>query len=144
MYVKFANAAKLSLLCLALLLLAATAALAESAKVKVMEKEGLGKYITDAKGMTLYAFDKDTPGKSACAGDCLQKWPAFSADKIEPEGGLAAADFGTIKRDDGAPQTTYKGYPLYYFFKDKAAGDTNGQGLMSVWRVIDPAKFPAK
>jgi alpha-glucoside transport system substrate-binding protein len=39
-------------------------------------------------------------------------------------------------------QTTYKGWPLYYFVNDQAAGDTLGQGVNNVWFVIDPANFP--
>src|SRR5271166_5321092 len=31
--------------------------------------------IVDAKGMTLYAFDKNSAGKSVCNGSCAQNWP---------------------------------------------------------------------
>ena len=34
---------------------------------------------TDAKGMTLYTFDKDTAGKSACNGPCAANWPPLMA-----------------------------------------------------------------
>jgi len=34
-------------------------------------------------------------------------------------------------------QTTYNGYPLYYFFKDIKAGDINGQKVKNVWFVVD-------
>ena len=49
---------------------------------------------------------------------------------------------GTITRDDGTTQTTYKGYPLYYWQNDKKRGDVTGQDVGKVWYVIDPAKFP--
>jgi predicted lipoprotein with Yx(FWY)xxD motif len=55
---------------------------------------------------------------------------------------LNPADFGTIKRDDGTLQATYKGFPLYYWVKDLKRGDTTGQDVGKVWYVIDPAKFP--
>ena len=57
---------------------------------------------------------------------------------------MKAEDFGTITREDGKKQTTFRGYPLYYWVGDKAAGDTKGQGMGNVWHVIDPAKFPPK
>jgi len=115
------------------------ATLASAAALNVAAKDGLGSYLTDENGMTLYLFKKDAPGKSACAaGGCLEKWPVFHADKIEPAVGIDAAKIGVITRDDGKKQTTYKGLPLYYFFKDKAAGDTLGQGVNNVWYVVAP------
>lgn len=122
-------------------LLALTAVSVASAEdVKMGKKEGVGAYLTDSKGMTLYIFKKDSPDKSACAGDCVTRWPLFAAEKVTAPEGVKASDFGTITRDDGKKQTTYKGAPLYYFFKDKAAGDTNGQGVGNVWFVVDPAR----
>jgi predicted lipoprotein with Yx(FWY)xxD motif len=119
-------------------LLAAAPALADpNAGVKVSSKEGAGKYLADSKGMALYTFKKDSAGKSACAGDCLAKWPAFAGSGADLDG-LKTADFGTIARADGAPQTTYKGMPLYYFAADKAAGDTKGQGVKEVWYLAVP------
>jgi predicted lipoprotein with Yx(FWY)xxD motif len=34
-------------------------------------------------------------------------------------------------------QLTLNGWPLYYYSKDMAPGDTLGQGVGSVWYVID-------
>jgi predicted lipoprotein with Yx(FWY)xxD motif len=113
-------------------------AYAEHHAVKVAKKDGVGSYLTDIKGMTLYYFKKDSPGKSACEGPCAEKWPAYFREKVEPKDGLAAGDFGTITRGDGKKQTTYKGMPLYYFFKDVKPGDTAGQGFNEVWYVVNP------
>jgi predicted lipoprotein with Yx(FWY)xxD motif len=125
------------LLSLALgLMLTVSTALAGS--VQVTSKAGLGNYLTDDEGMTLYMFKKDTAGKSACTGPCLEKWPLFYVEKVENVTGVANKDFGVITRDDGMMQSTYKGMPLYYFFQDKAAGDTKGQGFNSVWYVVAP------
>jgi predicted lipoprotein with Yx(FWY)xxD motif len=129
------------MLTMALSLAASTvmlATLAAAATVEVKTKEGIGKYLTDEKGMTLYTFKKDGPGKSACAGPCVEKWPLFSEEKVTVPEGLAAADFGVITREDGKKQTTYKGMPLYYFFKDAKAGDAAGQGVNNVWFVVTP------
>lgn len=112
--------------------------------VKVTNKEGLGKYLTDAKGMALYWFTKDAPGKSVCVGPCLEKWPIYYRESVAPPTGVKAEDFGTITREGGKKQTTFRGYPLYYWFQDKQAGDTGGNKINDVWFVIDPANFPLK
>ncbi|QGQ94425.1 hypothetical protein EHS13_05650 [Paenibacillus psychroresistens] len=109
--------------------------------ITVSTSAALGNYLTDAKGMSLYYFDKDTKDVSNCAGPCLVNWPAFYAETITVPAGLKAEDFATITRADGAKQTTFKGFPLYYWIKDVKSGDTLGQDVGKVWFVVDPAKF---
>ena len=46
------------------------------------------------------------------------------------------------KREQGEKQTTFRGFPLYYWANHKAAGDTLGQNVSNVWFVVDPANFP--
>lgn len=125
-------------------LLFAASALADNHAVKIAQKHEPGTFLTDAKGMTLYWFKNDSVGKSACMGGCLEKWPIYFRDKVAAPDGVKAEDFGTIKRDDGKSQTTFRGYPLYYFAGDKAAGDTTGQGARDVWFVVDPGSFMLK
>jgi predicted lipoprotein with Yx(FWY)xxD motif len=115
----------------------ALTARADHHAVKVAKDEKIGSYLTDAKGMTLYTFKKDTAGKSACAGECVTKWPLYFREKVGADAKMAA-DFGTITREDGQKQTTYKGMPLYYFAGDKAAGEVKGQGVKDVWYVAAP------
>ena len=119
-------------------------ALAMDHEVQKLTKEGVGSYLADAKGMTLYWFMKDSPGKSACAGPCVEKWPIYFRETVKAGEGLKGGDFGTITREDGKKQSTFRGYPLYYWAGDKAKGDTNGQGMNKVWYAIDPAAFPPK
>jgi predicted lipoprotein with Yx(FWY)xxD motif len=118
--------------------LAGGIALADHHAVKVAKKDAVGSYLTDIKGMTLYNFKKDTPGKSACEGGCLANWPLYFVESVAAKDGLDAKNFGTITRADGKKQTTYKGMPLYFFVGDKAAGDTNGQGVKDMWSVVKP------
>jgi predicted lipoprotein with Yx(FWY)xxD motif len=106
--------------------------------VKVAKSDKVGNYLTDTKGMALYTFKKDSKDKSACAGDCVTRWPLYYREKVATTGDLKATDFGTITREDGQKQTTYKGMPLYYFAGDKAAGDTTGQGVKEVWDLAKP------
>jgi predicted lipoprotein with Yx(FWY)xxD motif len=112
--------------------------------VQIKEKEGIGKFLTDSEGKTLYWFKKDSPGKSACSGPCVERWPIFFSEKISVSSGLKKEDFSTITREDGKKQTTFRGYPLYYWFNDKQAGDTSGHGVNNVWFVINPDNFPPK
>ncbi|GIP40811.1 hypothetical protein J31TS4_40910 [Paenibacillus sp. J31TS4] len=104
-------------------------------------KTGLGNHLTDANGRTLYYFDKDTPGISVCSGKCLENWPVFYAEGIQAPTGTKQEDFGVLVRSDGTKQTTFKGYPLYYFVHDLKRGDTNGQDVNKVWFVVDVSKF---
>jgi predicted lipoprotein with Yx(FWY)xxD motif len=117
-----------------------SASLASAAALNIKVKDGIGSYLTDEKGMALYLFKKDSPGKSACgaAGGCLERWPVFYAEKIVPAAGIDATAIAVITRDDGKKQTTYKGSPLYYFFKDKDDDDVYGQGVGNVWFVVAP------
>ena len=130
--------AALYAMCAVLSLVFAGVASADHHAVKVSAKDGVGKFFTDTKGMTLYIFKKDSPGKSACAGPCVEKWPLYFREKVAVPDGVKAEDFGTITREDGKKQTTYKGWPLYYFAGDKNAGDATGQGMGNVWFVANP------
>ena len=125
-------------MCVVLSLALAGVALADHHAIKLSEKDGMGKFFADAKGMTLYIFKKDSPGKSVCAGPCVEKWPLYFRETVAVPEGVNAGNFGTITREDGKKQTTYKGWPLYYYAGDKAPGDVLGQGLGNVWYVVNP------
>jgi len=113
-------------------------------------KTGIGTYLVSAEGRTLYYFALDVPASAAhaavsnCTGGCLPIWPVFHAALPITGPGLNAADFGEFLRSDGVRQTTFKGWPLYYFSGDATAGDTNGDNLgeprpTDLWFVIkDP------
>jgi len=135
---------KLQLVVVGILVLVAGVALAGQGGVMLSKKEGLGSYLADADGKALYWFMKDAPGKSSCTGQCVEKWPVFFLETVTAPAGVEVKDFGIIMRDDGKKQTTFRGYPLYYFAADKKAGDVGGQGMGASWFVIDPAVFPAK
>lgn len=92
-----------------------------------------GKILTDAKGMTLYTFDRDTATKSNCNGQCAVNWPPLMASTAG-----AAGDWSVVTRDDGAKQWAYKGKPLYTWVKDARPGDTTGDGVNNVWHVAKP------
>ncbi len=94
----------------------------------------LGPVLTDANGMTLYIFDKDKDGVSACYDECAANWPPLMA----PEGAKAEGDYGITERKDDTYQWTYKGMPLYTWVKDTKPGDVTGDGVKDVWHAAKP------
>ena len=86
---------------------------------------------TDAKGMTLYTFDKDAGGKSACNGPCATNWPPLMA----AGDAKASGDWTVVTRDDGSKQWAYKGKPLYTWAKDTKPGDKTGDNVNNVWHT---------
>jgi predicted lipoprotein with Yx(FWY)xxD motif len=116
---------------------------ASVAKAKLQVHSGkLGKFIIDAKGRTLYLFEKDKGGKSACSGACAAAWPPYlTSGKPAAGSGVQAAKVGTTKRRDGTLQATYAGHPLYRFSGDSKAGQTAGEGSKAFgasWYVVAP------
>ncbi|WP_291869076.1 hypothetical protein [Maribacter sp.] len=106
--------------------------------VQLSSDSTLGSILTDSDGNTLYFFSKDTKDTSECLGGCANIWPIFYSENVITGTGLNASDFQTITRTDGELQTTYKGWPLYYFANDNAAGDTNGEDVNNIWYVAKP------
>jgi predicted lipoprotein with Yx(FWY)xxD motif len=105
----------------------------------VLADNALGKIIVDGdeSGKTIYAFTPDTAGTPTCYDACAESWPPVTPEGTPTVGaGLDAALLTTVDRTDGSKQLKYGDWPLYYFAGDKAAGDTNGQGLNSKWYVI--------
>jgi predicted lipoprotein with Yx(FWY)xxD motif len=94
--------------------------------------------------MTLYLFEKDKGGKSACDGACASAWPpVLTSGKAMPGQGVKSSLLGTTTRSDGTTQVTYNNWPLYYYVADKAPGDTTGQNIDAFgaeWYVLDAAK----
>src|SRR5262245_4753604 len=65
-------------------------------------KTSLGRILVDSRGRTLYLFENDRKGKSACRGQCATFWPPLIASaKPRVAGGAKASLIGTSKRADG-------------------------------------------
>ena len=125
---------KLMALTIAAALTVTTAAIAQMAPTKIGDS-AKGKVLTDEKGMTLYVFDKDSDGKSACNGPCATNWPPL----MTSSGAMAMGDYTIITRNDGAEQWAYKGRPLYNWKNDKKPGDVTGDGMLKgAWHVAQP------
>ncbi len=113
--------------------------------VTLPDSDFLGAYLADHNGYTLYIYTADFPGDcesppiSTCFDDCLIAWPIFEAGPRVLAEGLDDSAFGTFIREDGIAQTTYYGWPLYYYKKDLEAepGAVLGQGKGKVWYVAE-------
>lgn len=97
----------------------------------------VGRALADARGMTLYNFDRDTPISAACNGACVEIWSPLMAPSIAN----AVGDWLPIARDDGTRQWAYKGRPLYTYARDANPGDTGGDGANPAWHaaIVRPA-----
>ncbi len=121
----------------------APAAAPATVAINLAKNDALGSFLSDGQGKTLYLFLKDTPNTSNCYDACAQKWPALvSSDKPTLGDGVDASLVGSTQRKDGSMQVTYNGHPLYYYAPDQKPGDTNGQGVGSVWFVVTAAGDP--
>jgi predicted lipoprotein with Yx(FWY)xxD motif len=103
-------------------------------------KGPLGTILVDGKGMTIYLFAPDKPGKSVCNGSCATYWPPVPAPSPMPASlpGVTGK-LGTTTRDDGSTQLTVAGHPLYTYAGDKKAGQATGQNTNingGLWTVV--------
>jgi predicted lipoprotein with Yx(FWY)xxD motif len=100
-------------------------------------------YLTDAKGMTVYARDRfhfqvggfslrhgqdgipqlgQFLGTTTCMDECLKTWtPVAAPADFKPSGYWSVA-----KRKDGTTQWAFQGYALYTYAGDKKPGDETG------------------
>ena len=106
-------------------------------------RTGLGRVVVNGSGRTLYLFEKDKRGRSACSGACATYWPPLlTHGKPVASGGAKQSLLGTIRRGDGTRQVTYAGHPLYSFALDTKRGQTKGEGLTDFgagWDALTPS-----
>jgi predicted lipoprotein with Yx(FWY)xxD motif len=119
----------LTSLALALSLLGGCASMTDSAPANM--KNGM---MVNAKGMTLYTFDKDVAGsgKSVCNDKCAVAWPPMLATANDKPTG----DWVVMTRDNGQKQWAYKGKPLYTWPEDQEPGDKFGDNYLKVWHIV--------
>jgi predicted lipoprotein with Yx(FWY)xxD motif len=100
-----------------------------------------GKILFDGRGYVLYAFTKDTVGRSTCSGACAKAWPPYLVGRgaLRPGAGIAARKLATTRRPDGKLQVTYAGRPLYYYVGDDGPGVIRCQNVFEYggdWLVV--------
>ena len=103
-----------------------------------------GTILFDGKSFVLYAFTLDDRGPSACYGDCAAAWPPYvvgSEKALRASPGVNQTLLGVTKRNGGALQVTYNGWPLYYYVGDRAPLQILCQNVFVFggrWLVIAP------
>ena len=106
-------------------------------------KTGLGRILVNSSGRTLYLFEKDRKGMSACSGQCASFWPSLmTKGKPRAIGGAKASLLGTTKRPNGRLQVTYNHHPVYKFAEDTKKGQTKGEGMNAfgaMWYALSTA-----
>ena len=121
---------------------ASTSANGGPATISVANSSNLGPILVDAKGRTLYQFEKDESDESYCNGSCAKVWPAVTTNGApRASNGLAASKLSTLKRDDGTTQVVFDGHPLYTYVDDKASGQAKGNELDQFgaeWYALHP------
>src|SRR5262245_55365573 len=90
-----------------------------------LNRTSLGTVLVDARGRTLYLFEKDRNGVSMCNTACLSYWPALTSQATPRAGnGVQQSQLRLARAHNGVRQVTYAGHPLYTFVGDKRAGQT--------------------
>lgn len=110
------------------------------ATVKV-SKTQYGRILVDGRGFALYAFTRDGRGPSRCHGDCAAAWPPLltTSKRVAARRPARRSLVGTVRRDDGTLQVTYRGRPLYFYVGDRSPGQVLCQDVVEfggTWLVV--------
>ena len=121
---------KIALAVLIALAVAAAATASPPTHAKVMLRStSLGTVLVDARGRTLYLFERTPRAKSACYGQCAAVWPPFLTTGAPSSAGRRRRRCSRrAKRKDGTLQVVYAGHPLYFFSGDTRSRPDEGRG----------------
>jgi predicted lipoprotein with Yx(FWY)xxD motif len=96
-------------------------------------------------GRTVYVLSADFANTSTCtiSSGCIGLWPPV----FVPSGAKMGSGWSSFPRTDGlGAQLAYNGWPLYMYSGDSAAGQTNGNGIVSfggTWSIARPGMASA-
>ena len=106
--------------------------------IQITSNTQFGNILTDENGKTLYFFSNDTKGTSTCNGNCLATWPIYHSSEASSDMEIDKSLLGEITRADGSKQSTFKGWPLYYYAGDGQTGQAKGDAVNKIWYVAKP------
>lgn len=106
-------------------------------------KFGIGAFLIDDGGRTLYVNTGEFDDRSSCYGDCTEQWePVLLGETLDIGSGVLVAQVGAVVREEGTIQITYGGYPLYRSTADARIGDMNGLGTDGSWFPVTASGQP--
>jgi predicted lipoprotein with Yx(FWY)xxD motif len=98
-----------------------------------------GSVVADGAGQTLYTYQDDTPGRSACVASwCTEDWPPVIVRQVPTAPTGMSAPLSLVKRPDGSLQLAIGGHPVYRFSGDDRPGDIRGLGIGGDWYPVAP------
>lgn len=74
----------------------------------------VGRMLTTDKNYSVYAYEKDVPGKSMCDEACTQTWKPLLASQLAH----AQGEWSLVERSPGVVQWEFRGKPLYTYALD--------------------------
>ena len=106
--------------------------------IGIAAREKLGDVMT-ADGMTVYVYTKDHPRETVCDDICAMNWPPLLVTHTPTLSQSFPGGFGSVIRQDGSKQLTYKNLPLYLYIEDPPGTDqANGQDVDHEWFIVKP------
>jgi predicted lipoprotein with Yx(FWY)xxD motif len=98
----------------------------------------LGRLLTTKKNFSVYSYDKDTPEKSNCVGECAQVWtPLIAPEAAQPQG-----DWTLVARSAGVKQWAYRKKPLYTYTLDQRPSSLEGSDVPG-WHNVYTQRAPS-
>lgn len=109
--------------------------------------DGMTQLFVDKEGNSVYIFSKDFKDTNNFTNPDFSNdsaWPIFYREMKDVPSTSALTDFGEIDVH-GEMQSTYKGWPLYYFGQDENRGDTKGISfpVAGIWPIANLATIIA-
>lgn len=97
-----------------------------------------GRLLVDERGHSIYTYDQDGPGRSACVGDCLRMWVPVAAPALaQPLDG----EWRVIERRPGVLQWSFRHHPLYTYVRDTQIYSEEGTDVPG-WRNVYIGRSP--
>ncbi len=96
-----------------------------------------GRLLQTVRGMSIYAFDRDTQTRSACDARCEQSFVPVQA----PAAAHTHDDWSIFTRASGARQWVFRGKPLYVYAEDMRVRSLSGSDVPG-WRNVYTQEAP--